>query len=162
MLISLASLSVRTDIFSQKFNLLCDIQKKKKKKQSVNSSFKPGPLSLWEVGFSYYSRKRNHCEQPLDLPWGISNYITPHVMHLASLRLISREKYGTYYTTGFPKRRRYVAKRTRKRQNKFYNSFYWFILNLFVLGAGRRLTQRNSGFFFGKSRINQLLAGYGP
>ena len=65
-----------------------------------------------------------------------AKYVTPHVMYLTSLRLISREIKS-------PKRRRYVAERTRKRQNKFTNSFYGFKFNLFDLGAGRRLTQRN-------------------
>ena len=47
------------------------------------------------------------------------------------------------YTAGSPKRSSYVAERMRKRQSKFTNSFYRFKFNLFVLGAGRRLTQRN-------------------
>ena len=50
---------------------------------------------------------------------------------------------GNYYTAGSSKRSNYVAEGTRKRQNKFTNSFYQFKFNLFVLGAGRRLTQRN-------------------
>ena len=56
---------------------------------------------------------------------------------------------GNYYRAGSPKRSSYVAERTRKRQNKFTNSFYRFKFDLFVLGAGQRLTQRN-----------QLIAGY--
>ena len=48
-----------------------------------------------------------------------------------------------FYIAGSPKRSSYVAERTRKRQNRFTNSFYQFNFNLFVLGAGRRFTQRN-------------------
>ena len=47
------------------------------------------------------------------------------------------------YTAGSPKRSSYVVERERKRQSKFTNSLYRFKFNLFVLGAGRRLTQRN-------------------
>ena len=50
---------------------------------------------------------------------------------------------GNHYTAGSPKRSSYVAERTHKRQNKFTNLFYRFKFNLFVLGTGRRLTQRN-------------------
>ena len=50
---------------------------------------------------------------------------------------------GNHYTAGSRKRSSYIAERTRKRQNKFTNSFYRFKFNLFVLGAGRRLNQRN-------------------
>ena len=57
------------------------------------------------------------------------------------LRPIQREKY--HYTAGSPKRSNYVAERIRKRKNKFTNSFNQFKFNLFVLGAGRWLTQRN-------------------
>ena len=38
---------------------------------------------------------------------------------------------GKHYTAGSPKRSSYVAERTRKRQNKFTNSFYRFKFNLF-------------------------------
>ena len=48
-----------------------------------------------------------------------------------------------YCTTGSLKRSSYVVERTRKRQNKFPNSFYQFQFNLFLFGAGPRLTQRN-------------------
>ena len=50
---------------------------------------------------------------------------------------------GNPYKAGSPKRSSYVAERTRKRQNKFTNSFYWLKSNIFVLWAGRRLSQRN-------------------
>ena len=54
---------------------------------------------------------------------------------------------GNHYTAGSSKRSSYVAERTCKRQNKFTNSFYRFKFNLFVLGAGRRHTQRETKYF---------------
>ena len=63
-------------------------------------------------------------------------YVTPHVMHLTSLHLISREKYGNHYTVGSSKRSSYVDERMRKHQNKFLNSFYRFKFDLFALSGG--------------------------
>ena len=96
--------------------------------------------TLRTVGFSCASRERNHCEQPFDFPSSICE-----VRH--TLRdvfdITSSYFAGNPYTAGSRKRSSYVAERTRKRQNKFTNSFYRFKFNLFVLGAGLRLTQRN-------------------
>ena len=44
------------------------------------------------------------------------------------------------YAAGSPERSSYAAKSTRKRQNKFTNSFYRFKFNLFFLGAARQFT----------------------
>ena len=95
-------------------------------------------LTLRAVGFSFAPRERNHCEEPFDFP-----------SSMCEIRHTPRDVFdiiyfeGNHYTAGSPKRSSYVAERPRKRQNKFTNSFYQFKFNLFVLGAGRRLSQRN-------------------
>ena len=97
-------------------------------------------LTLQTVGFSYASRERNHCEHPFDFPSSMCE-----VRHTPCdvFDITSSYFSGNPYTAGSPKRSSYVAERTRKRQNKFTNSFYRFKFNLFVLGGGLRLTQRN-------------------
>ena len=76
------------------------------------------------------------------------------IFHRSEVRYIPRDVFditssyfaGNLYTAGSPKRSSYVAERTRKRQNKFTNLFYRFKFNLFVLGVGRRLTQKTNAF----------------
>ena len=96
--------------------------------------------TLQTVVFSYASRERNHCEQPFDFP---SSKCEVRHTPRDVFDITSSYFAGNLYTAGSPKRSSYVAERKRKRQNKFTNSFYRFKFNLFVLGAGRRLTQRN-------------------
>ena len=85
-------------------------------------------------------QERNYCEQPFDFPSSMCEVRhTPR--DVFDITSFSFEE--NHYTAGSPKRSSYAAERPRKRQNKFTNSFYRFKFNLFVLGAGRRLTQRN-------------------
>ena len=96
--------------------------------------------TLRAVGFSYASRERNHCEEPFDFPLSMCE-----VRHNPRdvFDITSSYFAGNHYSAGSPKRSSYTAERKRKRQNKFTNSFYRFKFNLCVLGAGRRITQRN-------------------
>ena len=83
---------------------------------------------------------RNHCKQLFDFPssmWEVRH--TPYDV----LDITSSYFAGNHYTADLPKRISYVAERTRKRQNKFTNAFYWFKFDLFILGAGRQHTLRN-------------------
>ena len=48
------------------------------------------------------------------------------------------------YAVGSPKHSSYVGERMRASLNQLSNLFYQFKVNLFVHGAGRRLTQRNA------------------
>ena len=41
--------------------------------------------TLRAVGFSYAKRERNHWEQPSAFPSSVSEFVTPHVMHLMSI-----------------------------------------------------------------------------
>ena len=68
-----------------------------------------------------------------------AKYITPNMMHLTSLCIISQEKYGI--TT---------HRLTQTQHTHMY---------IFVLGAGR-LTGARSGVSLGKRRRNQTCAGY--
>ena len=96
--------------------------------------------TLRAVGISYASRERNHCAQPFDFSLSMCE-----VRHNPGdvFDITSSYFAGNHCTAGSPKRSSYVAEGTRKCQNRFTNSFYRFEFNLFVLGAGRRLTQRN-------------------
>ena len=107
---------------------------------NANDNIRERSCTLRTVDFSYASRERNHCEQPFDFPLSMCEVRhTPCDVFDITLSYFA----GNPYTAGSPKRSSYVAERTRKRQNKFTNSFYLFKFNLFVLGAGRPLTQRN-------------------
>ena len=94
------------------------------------------------VGFSYSSRERNYCEHPLDFPSSMCE--VRHTPRDAfNITSYFAGKIWNKFTVESLKRNSNVAKRTRNRQNKFTNSFYWFKFNLFVHGAGQRLAQRN-------------------
>ena len=72
------------------------------------------------VGFSYASRERNHCEQPFDFPSSMCEVRhTPRDV----FDITSSYFAGNHYTADTTKRSSYVAERTRKRQNKFTDSF---------------------------------------
>ena len=77
--------------------------------------------TLRTVGFSCASRERNHCEQLFDFPSSMCEVRhTPRDV----FDITSSHFAGNHYTAGSPKHSSYVAERTRKRQNKFTNSFY--------------------------------------
>ena len=61
------------------------------------------------VGFSYFKREKNHCEQPSAFPSSMRELVTPRVMHLMSMSFVN---FKTFHckSVRYYKRMQFLAK----------------------------------------------------
>ena len=82
------------------------------------------------------SERETTASNHLIFHWACAKYVKPHMSYFAGENMESPQ-------SRLAQRNSYIAECMCKRQNKFTYSFYRFKFNLFVLGTGRWLIQRN-------------------